>query len=327
MRDKISIIMPAYNAADRIEKTIHKIEQQSHTNFELIIVNDGSKDSTEDICYSLTEEYDNIKLISQKNAGPGKAREAGITIASGDYIGFVDSDDYISRDAIARVLEVFNSTNADIVQFGFTKVDDNGEVLSNNPMKADHFDNSDASFGYFITQKNCTSFLWNKVYKKSLFQEVNWPGIYYSEDYAVLAQLYGNSESVITIKDELYYYVQHPESAVNKPFSRRKLDQIEAAKYVISYTKKNFPDYLPEALYYLATRAARLADEVMCSDLVDRNQIYNDLVTEFKAAYSEMQGCLKKQGRIINIDKTTRAFAISPSIARILKRISRGSIK
>jgi glycosyltransferase involved in cell wall biosynthesis len=321
MGDKISIIMPAYNAADRIEKAIHKIEQQSYKNFELIIVNDGSEDSTEDVCHALSEEYDNIKLISKKNAGPGKAREAGIAIASGDYIGFVDSDDYISQTAIDQVLQVFNNTNADIIQFGFTKVSDNDEVLSNNPMKEESFNNSKAAFGSFISQKNCTNFLWNKFYKRNLFKGVEWPGVYYSEDYAVLAQLYGNSGNVITIKDELYYYVKHSESAVNKPFTRRKLDQIEAAKYVINYTKKNFPEYLPEAFYYLTTRSARLAEEVLCSDLADRNQIYNDLVITFKDAYSEMKLCLKKQGRKIDIDKTTRVFAISPSLARILKRM------
>ena len=321
MKDKVSIIMPAYNAAGRIEKSIRKIEQQSYTNFELIIVNDGSKDTTEEVCRLLAEEYSNIKLISQENAGPGKAREKGVQFATGDIIAFVDSDDYLAEGALQVLVSKMEETNADILQFGYKMVNNNGDIISDHLMSECTFESRRDAYQYFITQKNSTNFLCNKVYKYTLFHSIEWPGIYYSEDYAVLAQLYGKTEKAVTIKDKLYYYVQHPESAVNRPFSRRKLDQITAAKYVIKYTRRNFAKYLPEALYYLATRAARLADEVMYSDLAEKKQIYNDLIRVFNMSYSEMRLLLKKQRRKIDIDKTTKAFAISPRISRLLKRL------
>ncbi len=320
-KPKFSIIVPVYNAADRIRETIQRIEQQEYTNFELIIVNDGSIDDTEKICHSLSDEYGNIVLVSQTNMGPGKARETGVAIATGEYIGFVDSDDYLQCKALERVIRVLCDTNADIIQFGYMRVNDKGVVLSYHPMQEELLDNVRPSYNYFISQKNCTNFFWNKVYKQTLFRDIKWLDLFYSEDYTVLAQLFGKAKRVVVIQDELYYYVQHPESAVNQTFNHRKLDQVTAGKFVIDYTNANFPEFLPEALYYLAARTARLAVDVSYSDLPDKKAIYRDLLYDFNCSYSEMRSVLKKQGRKLCVDRTTRLFALSPNIARVLKKM------
>ena len=145
--------MPAYNAANRIERAIREIEQQNYTDFELIIVNDGSIDDTEKICHSLSDDFGNIKLITQKNMGPGKARETGLDNASGEYIGFVDADDYLHHRALERLIHVLSSTDADIIQFGYTKVDNEGKVLSHNPMVEEKYDTLTASYQFFISQR------------------------------------------------------------------------------------------------------------------------------------------------------------------------------
>lgn len=320
IKGRVSIIMPAFNAALRIENSVRIIEEQTYEDFELIIVNDGSQDETKEICEELADEFGNIIVLTQDNAGPGKARETGLASASGEFITFVDSDDYIDCHLLEKVIKVFNDNAVDIVQFGYIKIDGEGKLLSHNPMKREIYNSADAAFGYFIAQKNCTNFLWNKVYKYTLFHGVMWPDIYYSEDYVVLAQLYGHSRKVITIEDELYYYVQHSESAVNQPFNMKKLGQVEAGRYVVEYTRVHFPTYLPEALLYIVSRTARLSQDVMSSKLPDKSRIYQELVHEFKTTYDEMKNILKEQNRKIYIDKTTRVFAISPRLARLLKR-------
>ena len=121
--------MPAYNSAMRIEHTIRKIEEQTYKNFELIIVNDGSNDTTEAICKSLSDEFKNIIIISQPNAGPSKARENGVKRASGEYIAFIDSDDYYENNAFEHIINVFCEFKPDIVQFGFYQVNDEKRIL------------------------------------------------------------------------------------------------------------------------------------------------------------------------------------------------------
>ena len=317
----VSIIMPAFNAERRIEQTIHSLERQSYKEFEIIIVDDGSTDNTGLICDSLSTQYSNIIVLHEENAGPGKAREKGVHIAKGDIIAFVDSDDYLSDDALEVLVRKMDSTGADILQFGYKMIDDNGNILSEHPLQKCNFESSKEAFGYFIAQKNCTNFLWNKVYKHSLFHSIEWPDIFYSEDYVVLAQLYGKAIRAVTIEKPLYYYVQHNESAVNKPFTVRKLDQITAGKYVVGYTRKNYAEYLPEALFYLSTRSARLAEMAKNSNLENRNNIYQEVLTTFKAAYSEMKQVLRQQNRTLELDKMTRIFALSPNLAFLLKRL------
>lgn len=317
---KISVIMPAYNAAKRICQSVRTIEEQTYKNFELIIINDGSNDETEEICKELSVQYGNIVLLSQKNAGPGKARETGIGVASGELVAFVDADDYLDTRAFEIVVRIFREQNFDILQFGYTKVDDKGKKISTNILPHIDCKTRIESFGYFITQKISTNFLWDKIYKRRLFYSIDWPCIFYSEDYVVLSQLYGEAEKTITIDDSLYYYVQHDESAVNKPFSERKLGQITAGRWVIDYTRKLYPQYVPEALSYLTTRSARLAKEAYYSNLPQKKEIYEGLKNEFDCSYREMIFELKKQNRTMKLDKMTRLFAISPLIAVHLKK-------
>ncbi len=318
-KDQVSIIIPAYNAARRIEQTIKKLQEQTYSNFEIIIVNDGSKDGTEFVCSKLKERYRNVRVVTQENNGPGKAREKGVSLAQGEYIAFVDSDDYLAFDALKQVIRTMNAENADIVQFGYQIVDDGGMLISSHPLKKMQYSNLQNSFGYFIAQKNCTNFLCNKVYKYTLFHNVKWPKLYYSEDYAVLAQLYGKADKVITIESLLYYYVQHDENATKKPFSRKTMDQITAGQYVVNYTRSYFPEYLPEALYYLATHSARLAVMAAHSELTYKNEMFQIAKHTFKSSYSEMQHLLRIQKRKLKLDRMVRIFAICPSLAVFLK--------
>ena len=324
MKHFVSIIMPAFNAESRIEKTIHSLEGQSYKEFEIVIIDDGSKDNTALICDSLSKQYSNISVLHEENAGPGKAREKGVRIAKGDIIAFVDSDDYLSDDALDVLVSKMDSTGADILQFGYKMIDDNGNILSEHPLQECNFESGKEAFGYFIAQKNCTNFLWNKVYKHTLFHSIEWPGIFYSEDYVVLAQLYGKATRALTIENPLYYYVQHNESAVNKPFTVRKLDQITAGEYVVGYTRKNYAEYLPEALFYLATRSARLAEMAKKSSLENKRDIYHEVLAAFKASYSEMRQVLKQQNRTLELDKMTRIFGLSPNLAFLLKYLYKG---
>ena len=113
---KYSIIVPVYNAEKTLERCVESIVKQSFTDYEIILVNDGSKDNSKSICAKLSDEYSNVVLVDKKNGGASSARNAGIDIASGKYILFVDSDDYLNDD----FFEVIDSIEKDFDLAVFT---------------------------------------------------------------------------------------------------------------------------------------------------------------------------------------------------------------
>ena len=119
---KISIVIPVYNSENKIKKCLNSIINQSYKDFEIIIVNDGSTDGTINICNKYKEFDNRIFIINQKNMGVGKARKVGITKSTGDYITFVDADDWLSRNSLEIMVSEINRTNSDIIQFAHTNV-------------------------------------------------------------------------------------------------------------------------------------------------------------------------------------------------------------
>src|SRR5690625_188058 len=113
---KISIIVPVYNAEKYIERCLKSILNQRYTNLEIIIVDDGSTDNSSKICIDYEKQYKNIIYVKKENEGPGPARNLGIRLASGDYIGFVDSDDFIHKDMYYNMIKELEKHDADIVE-------------------------------------------------------------------------------------------------------------------------------------------------------------------------------------------------------------------
>ena len=330
MEHFVSIIMPAYNAESRIEKTVHSLERQSFQDFELIIVNDGSSDKTGQLCDSLAKQYTNIKVLHEQNAGPSKAREKGIRIAEGDLIAFVDSDDFLSDNALKDLTGKMDESDADIIQFCYKMVSDSGRLISEHFTKACSVETVKTGkevYGFFIAQKDCTDVLWDKIFKHSLFCDIDWPESYYNEECVVLAQLYGRAKKVVTIEDQFYYYVQHDKSTTHEPFTQKMLDLFPSCNCVIQYTRNNYPEFLPEALFYLVARAAVFCGRAKDSNLNNKDDIYNSILQTFKSTYAEMMKILKQQGRTLELNKMTKVFAFSPRLALWLRKVYLGLSK
>lgn len=317
----ISVIVPAYNAEKYLKKCVDRLMEQTYRWMEIIIVNDGSTDETAHIGKALCDQYGEVRMITQPNQGPGKARESGVKAAEGEYITFVDADDYVAETAYEEVIAVMRQNNCEVLQFGCYIVEPDGRIKEERRLKAFGSENVHDSFEYFIAQKNGTNYLCNKVFRSDLFQNIVWPDLYYSEDYFLLAQLYGKAQKVMTVEKAYYYYVQFPESACNRPFTAKKLDMVKAGKWVVEYTKKNFPDLVHFALFYVVTNCARMAEMAYLSDYGEKKNIIRQMKKEFRQYYDLLLRELKYQRKMIPLDKMTRIFAISPELALILKGI------
>ncbi|HAZ0843431.1 TPA: glycosyltransferase, partial [Enterococcus faecium] len=126
----LSLIIPVYNAERYIEDTISAVVNQTiFPNVEVIIVNDGSSDDTESICEKYVKDYENIKLITQNNMGVSEARNSGLRVATGNYVTFLDADDFVEADLYEKELQLIKDNSADIGVVDFKKVHDDGTIV------------------------------------------------------------------------------------------------------------------------------------------------------------------------------------------------------
>jgi len=182
--EKISIIIPIYNLENYISKCLDSIIMQSYKNIEIIIVNDGSTDKSADICEAYAKKDSRIKVIHQANQGPSVARNTGISVANGNYISFIDADDWIEPDMIEVLYENAYKYNSDISVCNINYVTINGDIIlsrdGKSPFNIYNFtdDNIVILEGYekmikYISQN--VNLFWNKLYKKHLFDSVTLP--------------------------------------------------------------------------------------------------------------------------------------------------------
>jgi len=221
MSDLVSIIMPVFNAEKSVSRAIDSVLNQTYKNWELIIVNDGSTDNTNDICTKYKQKDSRVKLVSQNNSGVAIARQTGMSYAKGEYIIHLDSDDYMESIMLNNMISLAKSTKADIVICDFNEVASNNSLILRSQAKA--FNASETIGGDFIWSiLDGVSYgaLWNKLIKRSLFDtdtQYFYKGINYSEDVLALAKLlYGTQYKIIHLPKALYYYTINEDSITRK---------------------------------------------------------------------------------------------------------------
>ena len=215
---KISIIIPVFNNADSIQETLESIFTQTFTDFEVIAVNDGSIDNSAQILDSIATQEPRLQVIHLKsNVGVYEARSAGLKVSKGDFIGFVDADDFVKPNMYSILFDACNYFNADIAICGVDLVSTNREFLSSKVLfKADRtIDNN--IFETFCSIKLGTGSLWNKLYRKELIMQHGLMPFRWrqdtSEDTLVNIGCFINAKRVCVINKSLYEYVKHSESA------------------------------------------------------------------------------------------------------------------
>lgn len=238
---KISIIVPIYNVEKYLDKCIKSIVNQSFKNLEIILVDDGSLDICPAICDEWTKKDYRIKVIHKENGGLSDARNAGLSVASGDYIAFVDSDDYIEPDMYEMLLKVAIDNNCDIVSCKLRMVykndinlianDDTGEVI--------YYSTEDAMSA--LIDDKIRQVVWNKLYKADIIKNIPFDVGKYHEDEFWSYQAIGNATKIATIDYTGYNYLQRSGSIMGNGYSLKRLDAVDAKSLRLEYLDKNFP--------------------------------------------------------------------------------------
>lgn len=212
------MIIPVYNTYEYLVKCIESVLAQTLKSIEIIVVNDGSTDESLKILNQYVKT-NGIILIDKKNEGQGVARNKALDIAQGQYIAFIDSDDYIENDMLERMYEKAESSKLDITICNYKVVDINGNEIINN-ISLDNFEiiNSNECIKRFLVCNTIEGFSWNKLFSSKLFNEncVRYPANMKYEDIPVVTNLILNSNKIGFVNEKFYYYVQRGQSTTNQ---------------------------------------------------------------------------------------------------------------
>ncbi|MEH7388528.1 glycosyltransferase, partial [Bacillus sp. JJ1521] len=332
MKPKISIIVPIYKVELYLRKCVDSILNQTFTDFELILVNDGSPDNCGKLCDEYAMSDSRVMVIHKENGGLSSARNAGIKIAKGKYIGFVDSDDYINKKMYEILYNNAELHQSDVVVCDVIKVEvdlsNDLEQCLDSDYDVQNFTNIEALNQLYSPNENVFDpmgkggerwiFAVNKLYKKNLFQSLKYQeGVIY-EDELIVHRIYYQSTMVTSVSAKLYYYVQRPDSIVYSPFSIKKFDRVfalkERADFFKSISQKNlhekaFKCYLEVLIWYYFVAKSNLSD--VGKELKKLKKTLNgNIVSLMKNPYISW----KQKGMII-------MFIINPSIYGNIKNL------
>ena len=212
MNDKVSVIVPVYNVEKYIGRCIESIIKQSYKNLEIILIDDGSKDNSGKICDEYAQKDNRIKVIHKKNGGLSDARNTGLNIVNGEYICFIDSDDYIHKDLLKDNLEKLIQQKADMICFNRFVV--NGEKIIEKPqLYNENMTTYDVISG--IWKKKLSNVVWDKLYKKSLWENVRFVKGQIFEDLYAMPYILENVNKIICNNQAYYYYERGNVSSIS----------------------------------------------------------------------------------------------------------------
>ncbi|MDO5381697.1 MAG: glycosyltransferase [Eubacteriales bacterium] len=236
--DLVSVIVPVYMVEDYLKECIDSIINQSYKNLEIILVDDGSKDKSSEICDEYALNDCRVRVVHKKNGGLSSARNAGLDICRGEYIAFVDSDDFIHREFINAAIYAFKKfDNIDIVQEKYVSFKCTPENKVKNVSLDDIliFSKNEAKISLAKYIDKITNISWDKVYKRELFSNIRFPEGRIHEDEFTTYKLLELVENVAYINQELYFYRQRENSIKNEKFNLKRLDTLIAFEERLEY--------------------------------------------------------------------------------------------
>lgn len=252
-KNKISVIIPIYNVEMYLKRCLESVVNQTYTNLEIILVNDGSTDHSESICKEYESRYDNVIYYYKKNGGLSEARNYGIMHATGQYIAFVDSDDYIDIRMYQYLLEDIEKYNADIATCGFQEFTDVpivDEVYTASQVEV--LDKREGIKYLLLSDKYC-NYAWNKLYRRSLFEDIQYPVDMKMEDLGTTYRLFSKCQKITYRPFKAYYYFQRADSIIHSADKRFYIDKLTLSISRFRFIREIYPGMNENYLFILRT--------------------------------------------------------------------------
>lgn len=252
-KNLISIIIPVHNVEQYLRQCIDSVINQTYKNLEIILVNDGSTDNSGKICDEYAAKDNRIEVIHKQNGGVSSARNVGLDVATGDYIGFVDSDDYIEQDMYEYLFSINKKNNTSLAVCNFYIVKD--ENILTSPTIVKH---SVLSAEEMLECSFKQLFSWNKLIARKLFENLRFPeDVGYGEDMAVCMNLFIRAEKISYGKKTKYFYIQRKNSAVHtQQWDVKSLGYFKSTDIILEYAKKKNLNNLQKLIKFSQTNKA-----------------------------------------------------------------------
>lgn len=242
---QLSIIIPVFNVEKYLEECINSVLQQTFSNFEIILVDDGSTDSSGNICDLYSRKDRRIQVIHKENGGLSSARNAGLRIAKGKYVGFIDSDDWISETMYQHLYEEAEKTAADIASCRYQEVDRRPKLDKNIYHKTEIREKQEVLKAFFL--RKISESVCDKIFRKELWEEIRFPEGEINEDTITLFYILLKSHKLIYFDSPEYYYRKRQGSITKSGYSKRFL----AVDKHLEKMEKTISEELPEMKKYL----------------------------------------------------------------------------
>ena len=279
--DLVTIVVPVYNVEKYIERCLNSIIGQTYNNLEILVVNDGTEDKSMEICKRIQLKVSRIKIINQKTAGLSAARNTGIRNASGKYICFIDSDDFVNKEYVRLLLNSLIENDTDISVCDFLYINEKGYTWSKKVKKNTVYSSIEAIRDLLVGIQNTEIMTWNKMYKLNLFKDNNiyFPEGKLHEDNFTTYKLYYYSRSISMIQNKLYYYLQRNNSIMGKNFNTRRMDILQAIKETKEFFKEKNVNLDMELECYEAIIKINILNNMITDNFYgeEKNKIINDI--------------------------------------------------
>ena len=253
MKQLVSIIIPIYNVEKYLEQCIKSLINQTYRNLEIILINDGSTDKSTKICEKYKNQDNRIVFINKKNGGAASAKNEGLKIAKGDYITFVDSDDFIEPDMIEYMVNTIKKYNSDIIQCSFTNLYKNTERFKQDKIVEQKISSKD--FLELFLKKWDSSLFWNKLFKREVIENVFFKEGRCIDDEFFTYKCVINSKSIVTSNKIVYNYRMRKSGVMKSESSQKQIlkDRVDYLYERYEIVRKIYKDLDKDFLEHLLT--------------------------------------------------------------------------
>lgn len=327
----VSVIVPVYNVEKWVGRCLDSLLSQTKDNYEIIVVNDGSTDDSLNICRKYESKYTKIKVFSKLNGGLSDARNFGLNYASGNYVMFVDSDDFVEENYIEKMFTIISKKKALMAICGFYLTDEKGKKLDLFPQSRtlnfsnDKVEISGKELLYYLYNESGWVDVpaWNKIFDRKIFEKYKFKKGVYFEDSALIHKLVWNISQIMVIHEPLYNYVQRQNSIINSPVNLKKIKDRNA----YNVDRINFFKNRDSRLYYLSTVTYRrwiLRMYVNNPALINDKKLTDYFNDQFRKLHSVSDKVVKEQIKqilcIFSLRKTVSLITLTKKLKNKIKR-------
>ena len=234
----ISVIVPIYKVEAYLDRCVQSITAQTYKNLEIILVDDGSPDGCGAICDGWAEKDSRVRVIHKENGGLSDARNAGLAVASGSLIAFIDSDDTVDPRFLEAMYSAMTAAGAEAAECSISHVDENGRVLRVEPVAPEDRMDRPEALRRLVMEDGIYTTAWNKLYRRSLLDGLTFPVGKLNEDEFWTYRVYDRISTLAVVRDPLYNYLHRGSSIIGAGYNIRRLDGLEGRFQRMEYLQK-----------------------------------------------------------------------------------------